>query len=107
MYIYVYICTYMYIYIYIYVTQHGSWYPSGELVNSSKPIIKGYMVESMKNRLILLKTFTDIEFYGEYDKKIKNIENLMTIALWEFFRSIVFNPLIFRITGVCMLPWQQ
>ena len=24
----------------VYVTQRGSWYPSGELVNSSKPIIK-------------------------------------------------------------------
>ena len=59
----------------------------------------------MKNRLILFKTFTDTEFYGENDEIIKNIENLMTSALWEFFRSNVFNPLILRITGVCMLPW--
>ena len=27
------------------VTQRGIWYPSGELGNSSKSIIKGYMEE--------------------------------------------------------------
>ena len=61
----------------------------------------------MKNRLILFKTFTKVEFYGETDEINITIENLMTIALWEFFWSNVFNPFILRITGVCMLPWQQ
>ena len=59
----------------------------------------------MKNRLILFKTFTDTDFYGENYEIIKNIENVMIIALWEFFLSNDFNPLILRITGVCMLPW--
>ena len=89
------------------MTQRGSWYPSGELVNSSKPIIKGYMETNMRNRQILLKTFTVVEFYGENDEMNRNIENLMTIALWEFCWSHVFNPLIFRITGVCIFPWQH
>ena len=61
----------------------------------------------MKNRLILFKTFTKAEFYGENDEINRNIEDLMTIALWAFFWSNVFNPLILRITGACMLPWQQ
>ena len=61
----------------------------------------------MKNRLILFKTFMKADFYGENDEIIRNIENLMTIALWAFFWSNVFNPLILRITGTCMLPWQQ
>ena len=65
----------------IFVTQRGSWYRSGELVNSSKPIIKGYMEENMKNRVILFKTFTDVEFYGENDQINRNIENSMTIAI--------------------------
>ena len=38
----------------------------------------------MKNRLILFKTFTDTD-YGENYEIIKNIENVMLIALWEFF----------------------
>ena len=61
----------------------------------------------MKNRPILFKTFAKAEFYGENDEINRNIENLMTIALWTFFWSNVFNPLILRITGACMLPWQQ
>ena len=61
----------------------------------------------MRNRQILLKTFTVVEFYGENDEMNRNIENLMTIALWEFCWSNVFNPLIFRITGVCIFPWQH
>ena len=61
----------------------------------------------MTNRLILFKNFTEEEFYGENDEINRNIENLMTIALWEFFWSNVFNSLILRITWVCMLPWQQ
>ena len=61
------------------------WYPSGELVNSSKLITKGYMEENMRNRLTLFKTFTDIESYEENDEMNRNIENLMTIASWEFF----------------------
>ena len=89
------------------VTQHGNWYPSGELVNSSKPIIKGYVEENMKNRLILFKTVTDVEFYGENVEMNRNIESATTIALWKFFWSNVFNPLILRIMGGCMLPWQQ
>ena len=64
----------------IIVTQHGSWYPSWELVNSSKPIIKGYVDEHIKNRLILFKTLTDVKFSGENDEINRNIENLMTIA---------------------------
>ena len=39
----------------------------------------------MTIRLILLKNFTKVEFYDENDKISRNIENLMTIALWEFF----------------------
>ena len=61
----------------------------------------------MKKSLKLFKTFTKVEFYGENDEIDRNIANLMTIALWEFFWSNVFNPLVLRITGVCMLPWQQ
>ena len=61
----------------------------------------------MENKLILFKTCTDVEFYRENDEMNRNIENLMTIASWEFFWSNVFNPLILRIMGVCMLPWQQ
>ena len=61
----------------------------------------------MKNRLILFKTFTVVEFYGENEEINRNIKNVMTIALWEIFWSYVFNPLILKITGVCMLPWQQ
>ena len=89
------------------MTQRGIWCPSRDLGNSSKPIITGYMEENMKNRLILFKTSTKVEFYGENDERNRNIENLITIALWELFWSNVFNPLILRITGVCMLPWQQ
>ena len=89
------------------MTQRGIWCPSGDSGNSSKPIIKGYMEENMKNRLILFKTSTKVEFYGENDGINRNIENLITIALLDFFWSNVFNPLILRITGVCMLPWQQ
>ena len=61
----------------------------------------------MKNRQILLKIFTVIEFYGENDEMNRNIGYLMTIAFWEFYWSNVFNPLIFKITELCMLPWQQ
>ena len=41
----------------------------------------------MRNRLTLFKTFTDIEFYEENDEMNRNIEDLMTIASWEFFWS--------------------
>ena len=37
------------------VTQRGIWYPSGELGNSSKVIIKRNMEKNMTNKLILLK----------------------------------------------------
>ena len=47
------------------VTQRGSWCPSGESANSSKPIIEGYMEKNMNNRLILFKIFTKSEFYDE------------------------------------------
>ena len=50
-------------YIDTYVTQRGSWHPSGKLGNSSKPIIKGYMEKNMKNRIILFKIFTSVEFH--------------------------------------------
>ena len=53
----------------------------------------------MKKSLKLFKTFSKVEFYGENDEINRNIENLMTIALWEFFWANVFNPLILRITG--------
>ena len=65
------------------------------------------MEEKMKKRLKFFKIFTKLEFYGENDEINQNIGNLMTIALWGFFWYNVFNPLILRITGVCMLPWQQ
>ena len=61
----------------------------------------------MKKRLKLFKTFTKVEFYGENDEINRNIENSMAIALWEFFWCNVFNPLILRITEVCLLSWQQ
>ena len=61
----------------------------------------------MKNRLILFETLTNVELNEENYEINRNIENLMTIALWEFFWLKVFNPLILRITMVCMLPWQQ
>ena len=78
------------------LTQRGSWCPSGDLGNSSKPIIKGYMEKNMKNRLIMFKTFTKVELYGETDEINITIENLMTIALWEFRWSNVFNPFYFE-----------
>ena len=63
----------------------------------------------MKNRQILFKTFTKVEFHGEKfnDGTERNIESFMTIALWEFFWYNVVNPLGLRIIEVCMLPWQQ
>ena len=64
------------------------------LGNSSKPIIKGYMEKRLKNRLILLKTFTNVEFHGENNEINRFDENLITVALWEFFWLNVFNPLI-------------
>ena len=67
------------------VTQRGIWYPSGELGNGSKAIIKGNMERNMTNKLILLKKLTKVEFYEENDEISRNIENFMTIALWEFF----------------------
>ena len=65
------------------------------------------MEGNMKNRLILFKTFTKVEFYGKNYEMKSDIENLITIALWEFFWPNMFNPLSLRITRVCMLPWQQ
>ena len=65
------------------------------------------MEENRKNMLILFKTFTKLEFYGGNDEINRNIENIIPIALWEFSLSNVLNPLILRIMGVCMLPWQQ
>ena len=73
-------------------------------------IIKGFMekkMKNLKNRLILFKTFTNVEFYGEDNEINRNIEKLMTIALWEFFWLNVFNSFILRITRVCMLPWHK
>ena len=67
-----------------YVTQRGNWCPSGDLGNSSKSIIKGYMEGNRKNMLILFKTFTKLEFYGGNDEINRNIENVIPIALWEF-----------------------
>ena len=67
------------------VTQRGIWYPSGELGNSSKAIINGNMKKNMTNKLILLKNSTKVECYEENDEMSRNIENVMTIALWEFF----------------------
>ena len=64
------------------MTQRDTWYPSGDLGNSSKSIIKGYMEENIKkNRQILFKTFTKVEFHGENDEIKRNIESFMTIAL--------------------------
>ena len=60
------------------MTQGGSWCPSGELANSSEPISKGYMEIDMKNRLILFKTVTKVEFYGENDEINSTLENLVT-----------------------------
>ena len=48
----------------------------------------------------MFKTITKVEFYGENNEINRNIENLMTIALWELFWSNVFNPLILRIAWV-------
>ena len=39
----------------------------------------------MTNKLILLKNLIKIYFYEENDEISRNIENVMTIALWEFF----------------------
>ena len=66
------------------MTQPGIWYLSGELDNSSKAIIKGYMEKNMTNKLIMLKNLTKVEFYeGNYEISRK-IEDLLNIALWEF-----------------------
>ena len=59
-----------------------------DLGNSSKPIIKGYMEENMKNRQILFKTFTKVEFHGENDKIKRNIESCMTIASGNYFGTM-------------------
>ena len=64
----------------IYVTQRGTWYPSGDLGNRSKSITKGYMEENMKNRQILFKTFTEVEFHGENDETSKKC-NVATFAM--------------------------
>ena len=62
----------------------------------------------MTNRPILFKNLTKVEFWRENDKIYRNIEKCLTIALWEFCRSNVFNTLILIIiTGVCRLPWPQ
>ena len=55
----------------------------------------------------MFKTFIDIEFYEENDEMNRNIEDLMTIASWEFIWSNVFNSLVLRVPVVCWLPWQQ
>ena len=65
------------------------------------------MEKKLKNRLIVFKTFTNVEFHGENNEINRNVETLVTIALWVFFRLNVFNPSIMRIMMVCMLPWQQ
>ena len=39
----------------------------------------------MTNKLILLKNLIRIEFCEENDEISRNIENCMTIVLWEFF----------------------
>ena len=44
----------------------------------------------------MFKTFTKVELYGETDEINITIENLMTIALWEFCWSNVFNPFYFE-----------
>ena len=69
-------------------TQRCSWCPSGELGNSSKAIIKGYMETNMTNRLISFKNFTGVDIYGENDEINRNIENLMTISLWKSFQFL-------------------
>ena len=61
------------------------WYPSGELGSSSKAIIKGNMEKNMTKKLILFKKLTKVQFYEENGEISRNIENCMTIALWEFF----------------------
>ena len=61
----------------------------------------------MQKRQILFKDFTSVEICGENNEISRNIENLITIALWEFFWWIVLNPLILNIGRVCMLPWEQ
>ena len=61
----------------------------------------------MAKKLILFKNLTKVQFYEENDEINRNIEECMTIALWEFFGFNVFNSLILRMIGVCILPWQQ
>ena len=39
----------------------------------------------MTKKLILFKNLTKVQFYEENDEISRNIENFMTIALWEFF----------------------
>ena len=66
------------------MTKRGIWCPSGELGNSSKAIrIYGEKYDKQAN--IVKKNFTKVELYDENDKISRNIEILMTIALWEFF----------------------
>ena len=65
------------------------------------------MEKNTKNRLALFKTFTNGELYGENNEINRTIENLMTLAFWEFFWLNVFNPFILRIIRVWTLPWQQ
>ena len=55
----------------------------GEMVICSKSIIKGIMNRTVQIRLIVLKTWTQVEFSGQNDDNNRNIRNSMTIALWE------------------------
>ena len=63
------------------VTQHGSWYPSGESANSSKPIIKGYEKNIHVNHL-----------YVPYTHQLYFYNNTLTHDSAKFVNQI--NPVI-------------
>ena len=42
------------------------------------------MEKNMTNKLIMLKNLTKVELYEENEEISRKIEDLLTIALWEF-----------------------
>ena len=61
----------------------------------------------MKNRQILFKTFTKVEFHGENDEINKKYLKFYDRCIVGILLVHCFNPLVLRITEACMLPWQQ
>ena len=55
----------------------------GEMVISSKSVIKGVMDKNVLIKPILLTTWTRVEFSGQNDDNDRNVKISLAIALWE------------------------